>query len=417
VITIDQALAGASNVLIAVLAARVLGVESFGLFGIVFIVYTMLQGVSRALVCDPLLVHAEEATERPGEAIGTSCVLGLGVAVVVLFGGIGARMWDARLGDALIVLALCAPLLVLQDLGRYLGFATRRPSSSVALDATWLGLLVLAVVALFATDHRSLAWFIGAWAGSGAVTGLLVFGPRRHRGARPGLAWLRFTWSFSWRYLISYSATQGAALVGSSAVGALSGARALGAVQGTILLARPYGTFQIAAVAAGVGEIARTGQDGRGVRRQGLRISGLTTAVALLNTAVMLVLPGALGRLVLGDTLERARPLLLATGVQLVCLGVITGARAGLLGARMIRKAMRIDVASTVLLLLATVSGASADGAAGALWGVALAQGVLAVVWWTVFWAHTAQQRAVPPAAEVPLAPAPVPSAPVPPAA
>ncbi|HVU91843.1 MAG TPA: hypothetical protein VHC23_06395, partial [Jatrophihabitans sp.] len=263
---------------------------------------------------------------------------------------------------------------------------------------------------------------------------LLLFRPAAHRAVRLGLAWLRFTWSFSWRYLISYSATQGAALVGSSAVGALSGTRALGAVQGTILLARPYGTFQIAAVAAGVGEISRGRGDTREVRRQGLRISGLTTTVAALNTAVMLVLPGSLGRLVLGDTWQQARPLLLATGVQLICLGVITGARAGLLGSRMIRKAMVIDVVSTVLLLGATVAGASADGARGALWGVAAAQGVLGVVWWAVFWGHTGQEPAVQVAAEpvasvassseasvtsssASVASSPLTSAPVPPAA
>src|SRR4051794_37141904 len=104
VITIDQAIAGASNVLIAVLAARLLGVASFGLFGIVFIAYVMAQGVSRALVCDPLLVHPEEAEARTGEVIGTSCLLALGLAVVVVAAGLAVRVLDARLGDALIVL-------------------------------------------------------------------------------------------------------------------------------------------------------------------------------------------------------------------------------------------------------------------------------------------------------------------------
>src|SRR6202035_2433950 len=110
--------AGASNVLIAVLAARLLGVASFGLFGIVFLVYMMALGVNRALVNDPLLVHPLEAEGRLGEVIGTSCVLGIVVAVAVLAAGSGALLWDPRLGDALLVLGACMPLLVLQDLGR-----------------------------------------------------------------------------------------------------------------------------------------------------------------------------------------------------------------------------------------------------------------------------------------------------------
>jgi len=40
-ITIDQAIAGGSNVLIMVLAARVLGTERFGLFGLVFLLFVM----------------------------------------------------------------------------------------------------------------------------------------------------------------------------------------------------------------------------------------------------------------------------------------------------------------------------------------------------------------------------------------
>ncbi|HEX6389183.1 MAG TPA: hypothetical protein VFZ89_07050, partial [Solirubrobacteraceae bacterium] len=120
VITIDQAIAGASNVLIAVLAARLLGVASFGLFGIVFLVYVMVQGVSRALVCDPLLVHPVEGQERKGEVIGTSLVLGLALGVFIVLVGLAVRLIDDRLGNALVVLAACIPLLVLQDLGRYL---------------------------------------------------------------------------------------------------------------------------------------------------------------------------------------------------------------------------------------------------------------------------------------------------------
>ncbi len=95
VITVDQVIAGASNVLISVLAARLLGVASFGLFGIVFLVYLVALGVTRALVSDPVLVHPLEAQERIGDVIGTSFMLGLAVAVV-LVAGLGVRLWDPR---------------------------------------------------------------------------------------------------------------------------------------------------------------------------------------------------------------------------------------------------------------------------------------------------------------------------------
>ncbi len=65
VITVDQVVSGASNLLIAVLAARFLGVESFGLFGIIFMVYVTAQGLARGVVCEPVLVHPDEARDHP----------------------------------------------------------------------------------------------------------------------------------------------------------------------------------------------------------------------------------------------------------------------------------------------------------------------------------------------------------------
>lgn len=387
-ITIDQAIAGASNVLIAVLAARLLSVSEFGFFGLVFLVYVMAQGVSRALVCDPVLVHPDEARLRTGEIVGTSCTLALGLAVVVAVAGLGAQFWDTALGDALLVLAACLPLLVVQDLGRYLGFALQRPMSAVVLDVTWLALQLLTVAALFITDTRSLPWFILAWAGAGAVAGLLVLPQHGLRRLHPSLTWLRYTWSFSWRYLISYTSTQGAALAAAGGVGAIAGAKSLGGLQGATLLVRPFATVQTAAVAAGIGEVGRSLGQHAQLRRFVMKVSLVTASVAMLNAVVLLLLPDAAGEAVLGDSWSTARPLILPTGIQIVCLGLMTGTRAGLLGMRAIRRVMAIDVTATVLVLLATVLGAIVDGVLGALWAVSAVQAGLTVVWWLTFLHH-----------------------------
>ena len=384
-ITVDQAIAGASNVLISVLAARFLPVAAFGLFGIVFLVYVLAQGVCRALVCDPLLVHPVEGEQRRGEVIGTSALLGVGLGGIVALCGLLARVWSGQLGTALLILGACMPLLALQDLGRYLGFARQRPSSSVALDTWWLVLLFGALAGLAATGRHSLSWFILAWAGSGALAGLLTLGQHRDSRLRLGLAWLRYTWSFSWRYLISYASTQGTALAGSSAVGGIAGARALAGVNGAALLVRPFATVQVAAIAAAVPEMTRSVGELPRIRRQAHRISLLTAVAAFVNGAVALALPDAIGRQVLGATWPAARPLLLATSVQILFLGAMTGLRAGLLGLRAIRKAMAIDIASTVLVLAASVVGALLDGARGAVWAVAGVQGLLTGAWLLTF--------------------------------
>jgi O-antigen/teichoic acid export membrane protein len=392
-ITIDQAVAGASNVLVALLAARLLGVSSFGLFGIVFLAYVVLQGVSRALVSDPLLVHPVEAQERPAEVIATSSLLGLALAAITIVTGLGARHFSHDLGGALIVLGVCLPLLVLQDLGRYLGFATQRPQRSLLLDTAWLVLVFAAVAVLVVLDVHSLVAFIAVWAGTGALSGLLLFWQYPDYRPRLTISFLKYTWHFSWRYLVSYGATQGTALTTSSVVGAIVGTRQLGGVQGTILLVRPFGTFQIAAVAACITEVSRAPEDQHRARHHAVRTTTVAGTVAVLNAVVLVFLPDALGKLVLGATWSTAKPLLLPTAVQIVFLGLMTGGRAAMLGMRLIRRAIVVDVIGAVVYLTATISGSVIDGASGALWAVAIGQGALAVTWWIVMVAHTRPQH------------------------
>lgn len=392
-ITIDQVIAGSSNVLIAIVAARVLGVESFGLFGIVFIIYVTSQGVSRALVSEPLLVHPVEAQERPGDVIGAAGVLGLGVGIVVCLSGLLAGIWDGGLGRALLVMGICMPLLVLQDLGRYLGFATHRPSMSLTLDIVWLVLMVAAIGVMLAAHADSLTWFIAAWAGSGAVAGLYLLWRYRRHSIRPSLSWVRETWMFSWRYLLSYAATQGSTLIASIGILAISGLRALGSVRGTLLLMSPIVTFQAASIAAGVAEVSRLPTEGDHLRKHVTKTTALTTVVAMLTMLVLLFLPDELGKMVLGETWEPTKPLLLPASVQMILLALISGPRSAMLGMRAVKITVRIDVVSTIIALGATIIGVVVADAFGAFWALAIGQAIIAITWWIVYRGYTAKMR------------------------
>ena len=396
VITIDQILSGGSNVLIAILAAHYLSVGSFGLFGIVFVVYAMVIGVYRALIADPMLVHSRDAEDRLGEVIGTSLVLAFALGAVVLIAGLGLQAINTQFGFALVVLAACTPLLVLQDLGRYLGFALQRPSRAIVLDATWLGIMLVAVVVVGQLADNTLVSLIAAWGGSGALAGLLVF--MQHRGVRPhfSLSWLGHTWRFSWRYLISYVSLQGSALAVLTGVGAIAGATARGGVQGTILFIRPYTTFQIASVASGVGEISRHHLRGAPLRHHATKTTAITTAVALVNAVVMLVLPDDVGKVFLGNAWDATKPLLLPTCAQILAMGLLTGARVGLLGMRAIQKALAVDLVGAGVFLAATLTGAVVAGASGALWFGAAGRAAMTVIWWVVFWTHADRDQVAP---------------------
>lgn len=404
VITVDQVISGASNVLIALLAARKLSAADFGLFGIVFLVYTILVGVTRALVSDLLLVHPDESQARSGEVIGTSCVLTLPLAGGLLCVAFGVRLLDATLGDALLVLGACLPFLVLQDVGRYLGYATQRPIRAVVLDSVWLLLMLVCVAVVVTGPRRTLATFIAAWAGSGAAAGLLLFVWYDIRRVQLGLSWVRDTWKLGWRYLVSYLSLQGTALGMASEVGAVAGARALGGVQGALLLVRPFTTFQVAASAATIGEVARTDGERSRIWRPILVNTALTTAVAGLNVLVMLILPDNLGRFALGASWHLAKPLLLPAGVQILLIALLTGPQAALLGLRAMRKAMALNVAYCILIVVAAPTGAALGGAKGALWLVSVAQGVVTLAWWLAFWLHQPGSEEAPVVAAAPAA-------------
>ena len=385
VMTVDQMISGASNVLVAVLAARALSAAEFGLFGIVFLVYMILVGVTRALVSDPLLVHPVESRERAGEAIGTAILLALPLTAGLVAIGFAFRLWDRALGEALIVLAACLPLLVLQDVGRYLGFATRRPMRAVVLDSAWLVVMVGCVAVLLTSHGRTLPSFIAAWAGSGAAAGALLFVWYDVRTVRLGLRWLKETWHLAWRYLVSYTSMQGAALGVSSEVGAIAGTRALGGLQGVLLLVRPFTMFAIAAVGASTSEVAHALGDRRRIWRHAILSSGLCGAVAALNGLVMVVLPTKLGKLVLGDSWGVTHPLLIAAFAYVVSIGLLTGPQAGLYGIRAMKEAMRLNIMMMVLMVTGALSGALWDGAKGALWVVTGGQAVMMVAWWATF--------------------------------
>lgn len=412
-ITVDQVISGASNVLIAILAARLLSAAEFGWFGIVFLTYTVLVWVTRGMVSDTLLIRPAASRERPGQAIGTAFVLALLLAAALAAVGLGIRFWDETLGGALLALAPFLPLLVIQDVGRYLGFATERPMRAVVLDSVWLVAMVGAVAALFATGTHSLTWLVVAWAGSGAVAGLCLRAWHGLLDVRFDLGWLRETWGLSWRLAVSYAGMQISALGMSGEIGAIAGARALGGVQGTLLLVRPFTTFQVAATTHWLGEVARsTGR--RRIWRHAVAGSSIAALIAAANMAVMLVLPNGIGTALLGDSWQPAKPLLLPVGVQIVVLGLLTGPQAGLLGLRAMNKAMAIGITTTVISLIAAGVGAALGGAKGALWLVAAGQAVVMLVWWATFAAHLrhTEIHAGPSSAPAVAAPAPGAAAP-----
>lgn len=397
-VTFDQGISSASNLLVLIWIAHALSPADFGRFSLVFFVWVFTQnGLVRSLVSATVMVHPEDADERPRSVLGAAALLSLAVGVFcMLFGGL---LWwiGSDVGPPLLLVGALMPLLGVQDVGRYLGIAQSKAGRAVVIDSIWLVLLVGAFAAVGLLHDATLMWLVAAWAGSGAISGAWVF--VQHgipRGRELSLDWLRERWHFSWRSLVASSSSAAVALVGSSLMAIVSGPVAVAAVRAALLLERPSTTVQTAVATSAATDIARERADNAGLLRHQRRTMTASIAVAVVNMAVLLLIPDAVGKLVIGQVWEIVEPLLLVVGFHVAALAAQSGVRAALMGRRQIQSVMVVDILGTVLSIIGLVVGAALADAEGAMWGGVVGQSITAVVWWTVLLRHLAQHEPEP---------------------
>jgi O-antigen/teichoic acid export membrane protein len=397
-VTFDQAISSASNLLMLIWVAHALSAADFGRFSLVFFVWVFTQnGVVRSLVSSTVMVHPEDADERPRSVLGAAVLLSL--AVGALCGVLGAGLWWAgsNIGPPLLLVGVLMPLLGVQDVGRFIAIAESKPGRAVVLDSIWLGLMLAGFVVVEVSHGATLMWLVAAWAGTGALSGLWVFVQHGMPRARElSLDWLRERWHFSWRSLVASSSSAAVALIGSSLMAIVSGPLAVAGVRAALLLERPSTTVQTAVATSAATDIAREKSDNAGLLRHQRRTMTASILVALLNLAVLMVIPDSVGKLLLGNVWKIVEPLLLVVGFHVGVLAAQSGVRAALMGRRQIHSVMIVDITGTVLSIIGLVIGAAIADAEGAMWGGVVGQGITAVIWWSVLLRHLAQHAQAP---------------------
>lgn len=386
-ITLDQALSGGSNLLTILLVAHLLSPGDFGVFTLLFLVYSLATTGVRSLVSGPLLVHPHEADRAPGEVIGCGLAVSLVMAAVCLVAGLVLLPTAAALGLGCIILSGLLPLLLLQDLGRFVSWAERRPVRSVWYDGIWVAVEVVAFALVLLTGHDlNLVGCIVIWAGSGALAGFLVL--VHHPQLRPrhvNLRWLRGHWDFSWKYLVSTFATQGAILVGAGLIAGITSAAAVAAVRSVTLLTRPGFAVKNAIGQSLATDIARDDPRHSELWRHVRRGIAVTALAAILNVGGLMALNDHVGRLILGDTWPLAAVLVLPAGLQLLMDAFATGTRETIIARKEIGLVAVIDVAGSVMWILAAGVGAAVGGARGVVWAGVVVEAIRALLWWGFF--------------------------------
>ncbi|MGI8792719.1 MAG: hypothetical protein ACR2H3_06030 [Acidimicrobiales bacterium] len=373
-------MSASTNILITVVAARTVGLEDFGVFGVLYLLYLTVIGAVRALVGEPALVRVPHPDGWRRDVFASALALSMPAAVGL---AAGATLLHANL--AALVLAALLPAMAMQDVGRYVGFATRRPEDALRLDVTWGAAQVVALLALGWTGRLTLVSIVAAWAGAASLGGVQALWLNDRVLPMPTLRWIRASWEYSWRYLATFFMTAGIVQFTGLMLGAVSGATAVGAVRASQVLFGPLNVLFAGAIAVVVPEAARTDARSAGTRRRLVSISASLVVAAAAVMAIGLTLPDRAGRFVLGETWPAARELIVPVGLVALFGAVIAGADIGLRAARAVRGRLAVQLRLTPLQLLVPIGGAVLGDAAGYSWGLAAVTAVAAALWWRAF--------------------------------
>jgi hypothetical protein len=381
----DQAASSLSNVVVVVLVANGSSKGTFGAFALGMVAYQLVTSGIRSVAGEPLLslyAHQGPSARRRivgdihGTALFLSVVSSLVLALISLVVG-------GQPGATLLALSVVLPLLVLQDTWRYL-FIIDRPGAALTIDLLWL--LAVGIGLSLVPAGTQVGAYVWIWGLSGAATGLLgtILGFGIPRWPHPW-RWLVRHRAVCWRYFTEFVTAQGMGHVIYTALAAISGAAALGAARAAWTVFGFLGVLHAGLYMLLVPEGARHKDNPRRLQQIFVVASAATTALAVVWTVFVLVVPDDIGANLFNETWLEARHLLLPMGLATIAGGLQSG---GLLGLRALadaRRSLRARLTSAPFLVLCPLTGAFVNGAMGFVIGQIIGNSVAAVIWWTMF--------------------------------
>ncbi|MFJ8921465.1 hypothetical protein ACIREK_18595 [Streptomyces sp. NPDC102415] len=377
----DQGVAALTNILVLVAAARLSTVADFARFSAVYLVFTVLLGVSGAYTGQPLVLRRGGGVETLGACrsavvltLGASAALGALLAAVCLFvPGDTAR--------ALLALGLVLPVVLGQDTLRYAFSTLQRPQLALTSDLVRLGCVL---GALAVQDYGAApARLIAVW-GLSALPALLLSAGLLHRATAGAPLLLRpmlRRGHLGQRFTVEFGVGNATSQLSVLGLGAVGNPLLVGALRGATTLFGPLNVLFTSATSFGPPLLGRIDDERRRVRATA-GLAAVLAATAALWAVTLALLPDGAGRQLLGDTWPTAAALLPATGSQYAAMAVGT---CGLLALRMLdpRTTLSIQVVFSLTAVALMAGGYALGGVPGAAWGLALGSLCKAAATWT----------------------------------
>lgn len=387
---VDQGLSSMSNVALTVLVARSVSARQFGAFGIVIVVYQLCLGSHRALVTEPVLVYHGAATQGSQDLSHTgrsslllSSAMGLTVAL-------SATLFDDALRLGLLVLGLSLPLLLLQDLMRYLAFRRAAPRFAFFLDAVWLlGQIILVAVLVTVGRPLTVASLAGVWCVGCLLSVVVGMRASGFRWTSTPDRWIRSQLDLGFPYLIEFGIVAGMGQMVLLFIAPLTDLSSVGSVRGALTFFGPINIVFSGLVTVIVPEGGRLRETPRRFWTALIAASVSLALCALALLVVGLALPGRAGSLLFGDAWPGIHAVLLPIGIAQIVSGAFAGATAGVRALRAARLSLRIRVINIPILTILPLGGAALFGISGFAWASATAVACTGVVWWTALVRYT----------------------------
>ena len=382
----DSGFSSLTNFALGVLVARTVSAREFGAFGLVFAAYLFVLGFSRSLNTGPLVVRFSGS---PVEQWAAATRAAVGAAVTVgLLAGAGLVITGTVVGDpmglGLIALGITLPGLLLQDSWRHVFFASDRGNQAFLNDFIWALVLFPVVGVMLALDEASVFAFMLAWGASATVAGLTGIA---QSGIVPRIRHTRQWWSrhrdLGPRYLGEFIAVSGSNQLIMYGTGAVAGLGAAGGLRAGQILLGPFNiVFEGIWLFSVPMQVKVLKQRPDRMVPVSILLSGVLAVAALLCGTVIMLLPDAVGRELLGASWTIGREVVPPLTVGLVGLGLIMGATSGLRALGAAKRSLRVRIVMSVAVVAAGLIGARYAGAYGAATGRAIVLLAAAGLWW-----------------------------------
>ncbi|MGW0960835.1 hypothetical protein ACWD4K_17780 [Streptomyces gelaticus] len=377
----DQGVVALTNILVLVTAARLSTVAGFARFSAVYLVFTVLLGVSGAYTGQPLVLRRGGSEEGRG-ACRSAVVFTLLAAAVLgaLLAGV-CLILPGGTARALTALGLVLPVVLGQDTMRYAFSTLHLPHLALTGDALRL---ICVLGALAAQPHGTpAARLVTVW-GLSALPALLLSAALLHRRAagtplRPKALLRRG--HLGRRFVVEFAVGNATGQLSVLGLGAAGNPLVVGALRGATTLFGPLNVLFTSATGFGPPLLGRLDGERRRVRAAAT-LAAVLVATAAVWATVLALLPGPVGRHLLGDTWPTAAALLPATGSQYAAMAVGT---CGLLALRILdpRATLGVQVVFSFAAVAFLTGGYLLGGVPGAAWGLCLGSVCKAVATWT----------------------------------